>query len=305
MSYRGTKRKRTDARGNYSKANGTSGQNRQANMPQHGFYGMKQPLIGAPNGLYNARYSASTRGPEKKFVDTQIVQGGLPKGWGSSPAAATFYLLNGVPQGTDYNNRVGRTVCFKSLTLNWAVSAETATLQVLPAITEPPVPYVEQTRLVRTELTFGVRVMIVYDRQPNGVFPDIDDLLYAFDNDGTTTPDAYNITTMAFNNLNNKDRFMVLLDKKFTVGSAGGNLGVFVKKHRRINLETQYNNTTGTITGIQTGAFYLLEFGEQQDNTSDVPNYAAQSYTNPDGSPGTVGVGLIGYWGCRMRYTDV
>jgi len=241
----------------------------------------------------------------KKFVDTQVAQGALPKGWGVNPPAAAFYLLNGVPQGTDYNNRVGRTVCFKSITLNWAVSAETASFQYIPAVVVPPIAQLETVRLARAELTFGVRVMIVYDRQPNGNPPEIDDLLYSFSSNGTTTPAAFNITSMAFNNLNNKDRFMVLLDKKFTIGSEGGNLGAFVKKHRRINLETQYNNVGGSISGIQTGAFYLLEFGEQQDNSADVPNYFGQNFVNPDGTPGTVGVGLIGYWGCRMRFTDV
>lgn len=305
MSNRGVKRKRGD-KGNYSRANGVTGQNRTANMPQHGFYGMKQAHIGAPNGLYNARYSASTRGPEKKFVDTYQEQQGIPKGFGTTPAAATFKLLNAIAQGTDFNQRVGRTICVKSFTLNWAASAERVTSQILY---DPATIAAQQQYPVNNPYTFGVRVMLVYDRQPNGAIPVINALLWdmantVYPNPGTS---VYKTTTHAFNNLNNKDRFMVLLDKKFTLGSEGGNLGVFVKKHRRINLETQYNSSGGLATGvdIQTGAFYLLTFGEQQDRTDDVANTEVFNWPDPLTGPNTVNQGLFGYWGVRLRYTDV
>lgn len=105
-------------------------------------YGSKslRGIIGAPNGLYNSRFSSRE---EKKFLDVTGVQTGA--------GGAILTLLNGVTQQTDYNNRVGRKFSMKSF-------------------------YVRFGAWETVAVNF-VRFLVVYDLQTNGVAPAITDVL--------------------------------------------------------------------------------------------------------------------------------
>jgi len=309
----GTKRKYGQS--NYSSANGVRNQHTQANRPQHGFYGNKQAHIGAPNGLYNARYSASTRGPEKKFNDTYQEQTVPGKGFGTGGPVALLQLLNGIAQGTDYNQRIGRTIQMRSIQINVSMTADSFTGQIAPP-TGGFVGAVETLRLVRREQSFSCRLMLIYDRQSNGGQPVIADVLngsvfgQTFLPLGNYTSIGPQLTTKAFNNLNNKDRFMIIMDKKVTLTSMGGMAGTFTKKFRRIMLETQFTNNVGTVPSIQTGAMWLLVFGEQTDDNRDIANGGIVTDLTPvsalpSAGPLTSNNGLYVHWSTRIRYTDV
>lgn len=140
-------------------------------------------------------------------------------------------LLNGTATGTDFTNRIGRKVCWKSFLI-------TGLIQV-------------QDAAVDANLW---RIMVVYDSQPNGALPAITDVLTQ-------------ATATAPMNLNNRDRFRVLMDKMGTLGYYNAASGLadktstMIRKYKRINLETIYDGTTAAIADIQSGSIFLLTIG--------------------------------------------
>ena len=102
--------------------------------------------------------------------------------------AGTVTLINGIATGTDINNRVGRKVIMKSLVFNVNNFPVATTANALQGIM--------------------LRHMIVYDSQPNsaGTVPAVTDILET-------------ATTLSPLNLNNRDRFRVIYDKRSQIGS--------------------------------------------------------------------------------------
>lgn len=95
-----------------------------------------------------------------------------------------------------------------------------------------------------------VRLMIVYDRQPNGAYPAIGDLL------------ADNASAPVFNsaiNIGYRERFAVLRDCQFTLDTAVGlthHYETFIKRQLDIN----YIGTSNAIASVGSGAVYLVCF---------------------------------------------
>jgi len=142
-------------------------------------------------------------------------------------------LLNGVGTGTDFTNRIGRKVCWKSFLIQGTITAN-----VSPA-------------------SAGLcRIAIIYDTQPNGALPAIGDIFNA-------------AVASSPLNLNNRDRFRVLWDKFFAPGTFnnGATLATqwastgIVRKYRKINLETIYDGITAAIADIQSGSIMLVTLG--------------------------------------------
>lgn len=148
------------------------------------------------------------------------------------------------------------------------------------------------------------RVMIVYDRQTNGTLPAISDIIQ------DTDSNANNVTS-AFSgpNLNNRDRFMLLFDKRFMIpgctntttaltnlwpNSTGGATGSdkdyglgSVRLYRKLNrLVTQYkaDSATPVIGDIATGGLYVV--------TLAITPTGQENFN-------------ITLWHSRMRYADV
>jgi len=167
--------------------------------------------------------------------------------------AGTVTLLNGVATGTDFTNRIGRKVCWKSILMNGVLTPTDATSNVSLA-----------------------RIMLVWDSQPNGALPAITDVLNA-------------AVPTAPMNLNNRDRFRVLLDKRFVLGpynttatqSVASNIIREHHMYKKINLETIFDGTTNAIGDIQSGSLFLLTIGNQ---------------TSPEGANWTASI--------RLRFTD-
>lgn len=174
-------------------------------------------------------WQAKTSKPEHKLIDTAVA------GY-VCDTTGTVTLMNGVAQGTDYTNRVGRK--FVNLTVQLEGS-----IQPLDVTTGPT----------------KCRVMVIYDKQPNGALPAITDVLSAS-------------TSNAFMNLNNRDRFIVIANINETIGGVSNvatqsyaqspNV-VNVSLYKAIKMETINDGTGATVGDIQSGSIFLLTVGDQ------------------------------------------
>lgn len=200
---------------------------------------MYRPMV--PTAALRGRGGGSS---ELKTVDVS----GLVKVLSTT---ATFTILNPVQEGTGFYNRIGRKIQMKSLRIKAQIG-----------ITGN-----------ESNLFEYLRVMIVYDRQPTGAAPAIADLLQNVDQAGAATTDSKSSL-----NLNNSDRWLVLMDNPIEVPYADKDAsnwlaqGVFdyvkneVNIDRFINLrslEAHFKSTSNPITeaDITTGTLYLVTYG--------------------------------------------
>lgn len=201
-----------------------------ARMPTN-YYSQKKAFTGAMQ-------STSSRAPELKAVDipssteTYVNNTGL-----------AGVLLNGVAAGTDFYNRVGRKVQGKSLFFNANIRAASGTL----ASNE------------------YLRTLIVYDNAPNQAAATYADVVKAVSNNGTVSSNSRDCL-----NLDNRDRFKVLMDKRHTpnyntIASPGCLSGMYgdqdIKISEYIDLkgcDVIFDSATATIADITTGAILLF-----------------------------------------------
>ena len=180
--------------------------------------------------------------------------------------------------GSDFNNRIGRKCVLKSVYLKWRCFPN----------------YIEEPQAAIYDAPFKipqsmVRILLVWDTNPNGVVPTIEDILQKT---STNVPDPF-----SFINMNNRDRFRILLDKvhQFTAiiksddkvaTSIGANQTWNGKKFKKLNLETIFNSTSaGTIGDISSGALYLCGLGTENNGQGNI------KYS-------------IGEFNTRIRYDD-
>lgn len=151
----------------------------------------------------------------------------------TSLAAGALTLLNGISQGTDYTNRIGRKIMMKSLLFRFSIFPNTAASSPQGNI---------------------VRVLLVCDLQANAAAAIPADVLQTVDYQSPL-------------NLNNRDRFKIFWDKFLmleanyypafilTAGSPSAHMRQIYKK---MNIEVINVGTGATIGSIQTGALYVL-----------------------------------------------
>jgi hypothetical protein len=136
-------------------------------------------------------------------------------------------LLNGLAPGTAINQRLGQRTHFTSgaLDVNSSVTATTGTDQFS-------------------------RFLVVLDHQPNGAAPAITDVLTA-------------VGVIAPINLSNRNRFVVVVDKKFHL-NASAEPGSQKSFHCRMPaFVTTYNTgTAGTIADITSNSLYFIGIGD-------------------------------------------
>lgn len=175
------------------------------------------------------------RALELKNFDTPIAATAVP--------AMSFLAaqpLNLVVTGDTANDRTGRKLMMKSFYMRYSFTNITAAGGQ------------------------QVRILVVYDKQPNGVLAAITDVLTVNDID-------------ALNNLNNSQRFVTVCDYMSPISSAGGNNTLISDViYKKLNLETVYGTSTGAIADINTGA--LLCFVAQNGGAavSTVIKYKAR-----------------------------
>lgn len=135
----------------------------------------------------------------------------------------TINTLNDCAQGTTATTRIGRKILMKSINIQGVVATSTGNT---------------------------ARILIVYDKQPNGAVPLATDVLTSN-------------TLMAMQNLDNRDRFIILADifpydQEENIANPSASSGFGWKRYIKCNLETIYNGTLGTIADITTGSLLIM-----------------------------------------------
>ena len=170
--------------------------------------------------LRTGGWANPSRGGELKYIDVGSNTQTLTAGVFTFSAGA---LLNGCIQGSDATNRIGRKIVIKSLLLRGDVRLSTTSVGGSP-----------------------VRILVVYDKQANATAPAITDILDV---------DAYTGRM----NLNNRDRFVILMDFITDPISINGNFCQNVKIYKKCNLESVFNSgNAGTVGDITSGSIYLF-----------------------------------------------
>jgi len=158
---------------------------------------------------------------------------------------AVITPINLIRTGSSFFNRIGRKILLKSVHLKGEIQAAGAT----------PVHQF-------------VRIMVIYDKQTNGVLPAIADILTAYDQAGAATT-----AVTDGRNLDKRDRFITLMDKMSAAPGADpagtvvntDQLSTYVERFIKVpNLPTQYqaDSVPAVIGDIATGGLYLVTFGE-------------------------------------------
>lgn len=141
----------------------------------------------------------------------------------AAQTTAVKSLVNGCVQGSDATNRIGRRIMMKSLYINFACSMAATSAGSSP-----------------------IRILVVYDSQANAAAPATTDVVQS---DLIYSP----------NNLNNRTRFVTLLDKLIPCLSTAGPAAFHKKYFKKLNHEVVFNSgNAGTIGDIQTGSVYLF-----------------------------------------------
>lgn len=196
-------------------------------------------IFAQPRGL---PATLRSRIPEVKTVD-------IPQTSTLLSTTATFQLLNGIQEGSSFFNRVGRKVMMKSFRLTGSIIPDG----------------------LGAGNAHYIRIMVVYDRQPNGTFPAIADLLQNVDNAGAATT-----TSLSGMNMNNAERFLMLADLRIDIPQDSGttdnqfasiidykgefNIDRYIKLR---NLETHFkaSSNPAVVADQSTGSLFLCTFG--------------------------------------------
>lgn len=151
----------------------------------------------------------------------------------TAPAAGLVTVINAVPQGDDSITRDGRKIVVKVVQLRYGLFGSAV-----------PAGFI------------ALRVVIVHDVAPNALIPAVTDIFTSSDG-------------LAYNNLNNRERFRILYD--FTLGQKKGS-DSFVSTnasstivafndvvYKKCDISTVFNDVAGgTIGSITTGAIYVV-----------------------------------------------
>lgn len=204
---------------------------------------------GGAAGLYSTGSKA-----ELKAVDTPQ----LSLSFTDNP---TPVLVNSCVEGASFYNRIGRKISMKSLQVTGLIQRTFSNTAAIGP-------------------TYG-RVLLVYDRQPNGSFPSLSDIILAYKPDGTT----YTASNVGVN-MNNRDRFKILMDERINLpplGVGGADTGdkvlnyeangtgqqesYNIKRYFKLNrLVTQFKaSTDGSIGDFATGSLFMLTFSDITD----------------------------------------
>lgn len=158
-------------------------------------------------------------------------------------SAGWFQSMSLIAVGSDFTQRIGRKIFINYFSMK---------LFLKPQALAAPGVCVNAVDFTGCQL----RLMLIYDTQPNGAYPGVNDILWT--NVGNRQP-------FSLINLNNRDRFHVFWDKLFvfdpldvTQGVAGTKLSYAVKKFIRIKKETIYSNVLSDIASISTGNLFLF-----------------------------------------------
>jgi len=181
---------------------------------------------------YYGRYSPL--GSELKFLDTTDTKSSV----NASGTIKESSLVN-VVAGTGESQRVGRKITIKSIHMRYIAQLSNTSN---PSGTDD-----------------GLRVIVYWDKQCNGATAAVTDILETAE-------------YLSFNNLSNKNRFSILMDKTVdisaTAGAYDGTNDQFGQKavtrsfHKKVNIPVEYSSTTGGLTEIRSNNIGLLAISD-------------------------------------------
>lgn len=178
---------------------------------------------------------AGSNAPELKYNDIATANY-------VADTTGTVTLLNGISQGSDNTNRIGRVMVMKSVHVRGIVSpVDSSTGNTL------------------------ARLILVWDSDTDGVAPTVTDILQTAN---STSP----------MNLNNRGRFTVLANEEFFIGGisttatmsyaqspSGAVFDRFVKLPGK-GCRTINSGTGATVASIQQGAIWMVTIGDRGAN---------------------------------------
>lgn len=208
---------------------------------QKGPKSSKKGKMAPPSRTSNLRFQANTVGGSSELKNVDIVGTVSTSGAGNFVAPAAGQLLNGLAQGTTENQRVGRKVVFKSLLFNFFYSDNSLTT------------------------ADAFRILVVYDKQPIGVFPAITDILATS-------------SVLSPMNLSYSDRFTVLANREINPSTVQTSpLGAFYVK---LGLDGIYSSTGALVANINTGAIYVMVASTNSGAIGILNFYSRVRYTD-------------------------
>lgn len=167
-------------------------------------------------------------------------------------ADGNLVLLNACAQGTTAHGRIGERIQIKSILVR-------ACIQVPDA------------DVAQVSFSQCVRVMIVLDRQPNGLSFAVNDLL-------DTSHTASNVVTSG-QNLTYRQRFKILCDRHYVLAGASNAAEYLFEYYAKKNITVEYNGTsaTPTVAEIRTNALWLCLYGPYAagGNTTNRPHLSS------------------------------
>ena len=169
----------------------------------------------------NQRQSLINPQPTRQVVEKKNLDVPSAISGGAANVFGTIVPLNLCAQGVLASQRVGRKIQMKSLLLKWKTDAIEGATDVSP-----------------------FRVLVVYDKQTNGILPAVTDIL------------TQNMIIVP-NNLSYADRFITLMDF-MTDPQQNTSQSLCGTQFRKLNLEAMYQGAGGTIAEINTGGVYIL-----------------------------------------------
>lgn len=170
----------------------------------------------ASKAMSGVRYLKNLINVEFKTIDSTS-----STTYGTTP---TFYTLNAVALGDDYNNRDGRQIRIKSCQLNMDFLANpTATTDT------------------------QIRCILFLAKSPEGATPTFTDVF-----------DSANLYSQR--NLTNRKEFVILFDKIITLSPESVDKKFF-KYYKKMNFKTIYNSTaTATVAAVESNGLFLCMF---------------------------------------------
>lgn len=189
--------------------------------------------------------------------------------------AGDIRYLNALAQGTANYQRIGSRVWMKSLSVIGQIQARSAGL---------------------TAGRQAGRILVVYDRQPNGALPAISDVVNNVSNLGAISTVTQDVSS--FQNWDLKDRFLILKDIRCTFSEGDvaapltGQIAGVVDYGNQSNLrfevdleglQAMYNNPAALYNSVVSGGLLIMIWGDAVPPT------------------GSFSVG----WTARLQYTDV
>lgn len=169
-------------------------------------------------------------------------------------STGTIECINLIQVGSSMFNRIGRKIEMRSIRLVCDLSTINATRATIDS-------------------EIG-RIMVIYDRQTNGANPAMADFLQDTDQLGTNTT-----SPLGGINMNNRERFVTIIDKKITVPQATDTAGVLTnvfpndiqiptridefRKLRGLTTHYKADSNPAVIGDIATGGLFIISLAQQ------------------------------------------